>query len=72
MTGRKLGPLTYALFGLILLFVGGDALAHFTRYRYGETVSAAIQGMTRRYRFLFLVVWVGLAVLGVHLTVGLS
>ena len=35
-----MGILTYILLGLLATFWAGDAVAHFTRYKYGETVSA--------------------------------
>jgi hypothetical protein len=51
------GPLTFA---------GGDA-AHFTAYRYGETVSASIWWLERRYPVLHILVGLVLAVLFTHL-----
>lgn len=62
-----MGPLTYALIGLLALFAGGDAAAHFTRYRYGETVSAAIWWLERRFPLFHLAVGLLLALLFTHL-----
>lgn len=62
-----MGPLTLALWGLLAVFAGGDALAHFTHYRYGETVSASIWWMERRYPVLHIVTGLVLAVLFTHL-----
>jgi hypothetical protein len=62
------GPLTIALWSLLVLFAGGDAAAHFTHYRYGETVSKSIKDAALRFPILHWIVGVLLAVLIVHLT----
>jgi hypothetical protein len=62
-----MGSLTLALWGLIALFAGGDALAHFTQYRHGETVSASIWWLERRYPAFHVIVGALLAVLFTHL-----
>lgn len=62
-----MGALTYALWGLLVLFAGGDAAAHFTRYRYGETVSASIWWLERRFPIFHLAVGALLALLFTHL-----
>lgn len=62
-----MGPLTYALYGLAILFAGGDAAAHFTHYRYGETVSKSIWDASKRFPILHLVTGLALAVLFTHL-----
>lgn len=69
MTGvrRKLGPLTFALLGLVVAFAGGDAAAHFTKYEYGETVSAFIWWLEGKMPVFRVVIAAGLAVLFTHL-----
>lgn len=62
-----MGPLTYALLGLLALFAGGDAAAHFTRYRYGETVSAATWWLEHRFPIFHVLVGLAIAVLFTHL-----
>lgn len=64
---RKLGPLTFALLGLVVAFAGGDATAHFTKYQYGETVSAFLWGLEKRMPFMRVVIGLALAVLFTHL-----
>jgi hypothetical protein len=61
------GALTYALWGLLLLFAGGDAAAHFTKYKYGETVSASLWYLQRRFPIFHIVIGLVLAVLFTHL-----
>ncbi len=62
-----MGPLTASLIGLLGLFGAGDALAHFTKYKYGETFSAAVWWLEKRFPVFHLVVGVALAVLFTHL-----
>lgn len=50
-----------------MLFAGGDAAAHFTKYKYGETVSASIWWMEKRYPVLHIVTGLVLVVLFTHL-----
>lgn len=59
--------LTIILYGLLALFVVGDAGAHFTRYRYGPTVSWTILWLEKRYPWFHVVVAALLIVLGAHL-----
>jgi hypothetical protein len=61
------GALTYALWGLLVLFAGGDAAAHFSKYKYGETVSASIWWLERRFPVFHILVGIVLAVLFTHL-----
>jgi hypothetical protein len=61
------GPLTIALWGLLAAFAAGDALAHFTHYRYGETVSASLWWLQRRYPVFHVVIGLILATLFTHL-----
>jgi hypothetical protein len=61
------GALTYALWGLLVIFVGGDAAAHFTKYKYGETVSASLWYLQRRFPIFHIVIGLVLAVLFTHL-----
>jgi len=62
-----MGALTLALWALIALFAGGDAAAHFTKYKYGETVSASIWWMEKRFPALHVILGLLLAVLFTHL-----
>jgi hypothetical protein len=62
-----MGPLTVALWALVALFAGGDAAAHFTHYRYGETVSASIWQALARFPALHVVLGVAIVVLFTHL-----
>jgi hypothetical protein len=62
-----MGALTVALWSLVALFAGGDAAAHFTHYRYGETVSASIWQALKRFPILHYVLGVAIAVLFTHL-----
>lgn len=62
-----MGPLTLALYGLIVLFAGGDLAAHLTHYRYGETVSASIWAASKRFPALHYIVGALLVVLFTHL-----
>lgn len=62
-----MGPLTAALLGLIALFAGGDLAAHFTKYKYGETVSAWVWWLEKAFPFTRLVVGAILAILFTHL-----
>lgn len=65
-----MGPLTVALYGLLVLFAAGDAAAHFTHYRYGETVSKSVLDASKRFPVLHaLVAAAGLALV-VHLEGG--
>lgn len=59
--------ITAALYGLVVLFIGGDAFAHFTRYRYGPTVSWTIKWAEHRWPVLHIVLAVALLALGAHL-----
>jgi lipid-A-disaccharide synthase-like uncharacterized protein len=61
------GPLTIALWSALILFAGGDAAAHFTHYRYGETVSKSIKDASKRFPVLHWVVGLLGAILIVHL-----
>jgi hypothetical protein len=61
------GVLTYALWGLLVIFAGGDAAAHFTKYKYGETVSASLWYLQRRFPIFHIVIGLVLAVLFTHL-----
>lgn len=62
-----MGPLTIALWSLLAVFAGGDAAAHFTHYKYGETVSASIWWLERRFPIFHIAVGLVLAVLFTHL-----
>ena len=62
-----MGPLTATLIGLLALFAGGDAAAHFTHYRYGETFSAFVWWLERRFPIFHLLIGLLLAVLFTHL-----
>jgi hypothetical protein len=62
-----MGPLTLALYGLIVLFAGGDAAAHFTHYKYGETVSASIWAALKRFPVLHYLLGAAIVVLFTHL-----
>lgn len=53
--------------GLIALFAGGDLLAHYTKYKYGETFSAWVWWLEKAFPFTRVVVGVILAVLFSHL-----
>jgi len=61
------GLLTYILLGLLATFWAGDAVAHFTRYKYGETVSAAIWWLEKRSILFRILVGLSVAVLFTHL-----
>lgn len=61
------GPLTAALWSLLVLFAAGDAAAHFTHYKYGETVSASIWAAMRRFPILHWLVLAAAVVLTTHL-----
>lgn len=63
---RHFGVLTAALWLLLAVFVGGDAVAHFTGYKYGETVSASIWSM-EKFWVVRVIVGVVLAGLFTHL-----
>lgn len=62
-----MGPLTYLLWAILGLFAAGDAAAHFTNYRFGETVSASIWALEKRLPFARVIVALVLAVLFTHL-----
>ena len=65
-----MGPLTVVLYGLLVAFGVGDAVAHFTHYRYGPTVSKTILQASKRFPVLHvLVAAAGLALI-VHLEGG--
>jgi hypothetical protein len=61
------GIVTGVLWGLLVLFAGGDAAAHFTHYRGGETVSASIWWLERRFPIFHILVGLALGVLFTHL-----
>lgn len=44
-----MGPMTYALVGLLATFLGLDGVAHFTKYKYGETFSALVWATEKKY-----------------------
>lgn len=62
-----MGPLTFVLYGLLVAFGVGDAVAHFTHYRYGETVSASIWQAMKRFPELHWIVLAFSIVLTTHL-----
>jgi hypothetical protein len=62
-----MGPLTAVLVGLLSLFLAGDGAAHWTHYRYGETFSALIWYLERRFPIFHLIVGLLVAVLFTHL-----
>jgi hypothetical protein len=64
------GPLTWVLIGLLVVFSALDAFAHFTKYRYGETFSKWDQDLQRRYRIVRVVNVVLWLALGAHLILG--
>lgn len=59
--------LTVILWGLLVLFAAGDTIAHFTRYKYGETVSASIWWLEKKFPVTRLIVFAVLSLLIVHL-----
>lgn len=59
--------LTIVLWGVLVLFAFGDALAHFTG---GRTVSWSIRYLERRWPIFHILVGLALAVLFTHLEVG--
>lgn len=61
--------ITAILYALLVAFAGGDALAHFTHYRYGPTVSWTIWWLEKRYPVFHIIIGVLLLLLGTHLEV---
>jgi hypothetical protein len=56
-----------ALWGLLVLFAGGDVVAHFTKYKYGETVSASLWWLEKVFPVSRVLIGLVLAVLFTHL-----
>lgn len=52
---------------MLALFGAGDLVAHFTHYKYGETFSAAVWWVEKKFWVFHLVVGVILVVLFTHL-----
>lgn len=48
--------LTVILYGLLAVFVALDAVAHFTHYRYGPTVSWTILWLEHRFPIFHIIV----------------
>lgn len=59
--------LTVILYALLAAFIALDAVAHFTHYRYGPTVSWTVLWLEHRFPIFHLIVGAIVLALGLHL-----